>query len=116
MSISRIRSHPMIQATISPHGGVREGVGGPGDRNHRGELGVAHDGGHRRPLRPMMKLMMTARTGMERRGLRADGEDARTDRHGHAHDGQVPPFQITFKLMTFLAGFGDGLLDGFGTE
>ena len=30
----------------------------------------------------MMKLMMTGRTGMERRGLRADGEDARTDRHG----------------------------------
>ncbi len=53
---------------------------------------------------------------MERRGLRADGEDARTDRHGHAHDGQVPPFQIAFELVTLLAGFGDGLLDGFGTE
>ena len=52
---------------------------------------------------------------MERRGLRAD-EKMPAPTATATPMMAVPPFQIAFELVTLLAGFGDGLLDGFGTN
>ena len=52
---------------------------------------------------------------MEGCRLRADGKDTRADGHGHAHNGQIPPGQVSFQGAPRLLCFRQRLLDGFLT-
>ena len=103
--------HPRDDLT---DGGVGEGVGGSRNRNHGREFGVAHYG------RPAYhagdeETDDHGRTRMEGCRLRADGKDTRADGHGHAHNGQIPPGQVSFQGAPRLLCFRQRLLDGFLT-
>ena len=50
---------------------------------------------------------------MEGCRLGTNGEDARADCHGHTHNGQIPPSQVSFQGATRLLCFRQRLLDGF---
>ena len=104
--------HPRDDLT---HRGIGEGVGGTCHRNHRCEFGIAHYGRTAHDARDQ-EADDHGRSGVESRSLGSDGEDARSDGHGHTHDGQIPPSEVTFEGTPRLACFRNGLLDGFLTE
>ena len=90
---------------------IGEGVGGTCHRNHRGEFRVAHDGRTTHDACDK-EADDNGGTGVERRGLRADGEDAGAHSDGHAHDGQIPPGKVAFELMPSFRGLCKRLLHG----
>ena len=93
-----------------PHRRVGEGICGPGDRDHRRELRIAHDGRTAHDT-GNQKAQNRRRTRMIGDRLGAHGEYARADRDRDTHHRQIPHTERAHQLALAVACFRERLLN-----